>query len=39
MKRRDLIRHLERHACRRLREGAHHIVYVNPLNRKCPTVS
>jgi mRNA interferase HicA len=38
MKRRDLIRHLERHGCRFLREGSNHTVYVNPANRKCSTV-
>ncbi len=38
MKRRDLIRHLERHGCRFLREGGNHIVYFNPSNRKCSTV-
>jgi|GEM_PF-1304285 len=34
MKRRDLIRHLEVHDCKLLREGANHTVYVNRLNRK-----
>ena len=29
MKRRDLIRHLERHGCEFLREGSRHTVYVN----------
>lgn len=29
MKRRDLIRHLERHGCEFLREGRKHTVYVN----------
>jgi len=38
MKRRDLIRHLERHGCRFLREGANHSIYFNPANRKCSTV-
>ena len=38
MKRRDLIRHLERNGCRFLREGGSHTVYVNPEARKCSTV-
>jgi predicted RNA binding protein YcfA (HicA-like mRNA interferase family) len=38
MKRRDLIRHLERNGCRLLREGGRHTVYVNPETRKCSTV-
>ena len=38
MKRTDLIRHLESHGCRMLREGAAHTVYVNPTNRKVSTV-
>ena len=38
MKRVDLIRHLESHGCRLLREGANHSVYVNPVARKTSTV-
>jgi mRNA interferase HicA len=38
MKRHDLIRHIERHGCRFLREGGSHTVYFNPANRKCSTV-
>ena len=38
MKRRDLIRHLERHGCEFLREGGNHTVYVNKKTRKCSTV-
>jgi mRNA interferase HicA len=38
MKRRHLIRHLERNGCRFLVEGANHTVYFNPVNRKCSTV-
>lgn len=30
MKRRDLVRHLEEHGCRLLREGGRHSIYVNP---------
>ncbi len=30
MKRRDLIRHLEKQGCQLLREGGNHTVYVNP---------
>ena len=29
MKRRELVRHLERHGCELLREGANHSIYVN----------
>jgi predicted RNA binding protein YcfA (HicA-like mRNA interferase family) len=29
MKRKDLIRHLERHGCEYFREGGNHTVYVN----------
>jgi predicted RNA binding protein YcfA (HicA-like mRNA interferase family) len=32
MKRTDLVRHLERHGCRFLREGGSHTIYVNPLS-------
>jgi len=38
VKRRDLIRHLERHGCEFLREGANHTVYVNRSTRKVSTV-
>jgi len=38
MKRRDLIRHLERQGCEFLREGGNHIVYVNRRARKSSTV-
>ncbi|MFN0049671.1 MAG: type II toxin-antitoxin system HicA family toxin [Cytophagales bacterium] len=34
MKRGDLIRHLERHDCKLLREGGNHSIYVNVLNAK-----
>lgn len=30
MKRHDLVRHLEQHGCRLLRQGGRHSVYVNP---------
>jgi mRNA interferase HicA len=33
MKRRDLIRHLERHGCRLLREGNSHSIFENSANR------
>jgi predicted RNA binding protein YcfA (HicA-like mRNA interferase family) len=29
MKRRDLLRYLERHGCEFLREGSNHTIYVN----------
>jgi predicted RNA binding protein YcfA (HicA-like mRNA interferase family) len=38
MKRIELIRHLERHGCALLREGAKHSVYVNRANGKASTV-
>jgi predicted RNA binding protein YcfA (HicA-like mRNA interferase family) len=38
VKRLDLVRHLEAHGCRLLREGANHSVYVNPVARKTSTV-
>ncbi len=38
MKRHDLIRHLESHACRLLRDKGKHSVYVNPANNKTSAV-
>jgi predicted RNA binding protein YcfA (HicA-like mRNA interferase family) len=38
MKRRDLIRHLEKNGCEFLREGGNHTVYVNRRVKKCSTV-
>lgn len=38
MKRRDLLRHLERHGCEFLREGGAHTVYVNRLAGKVATI-
>jgi mRNA interferase HicA len=38
MKRLDLIRHLERHGCVLLREGARHSVYVRRGARKASTI-
>jgi mRNA interferase HicA len=38
MKRIDLIRHLEAHGCRLLREGANHSVYMNPVAEEISTV-
>ncbi|MBI2901762.1 MAG: type II toxin-antitoxin system HicA family toxin [Planctomycetes bacterium] len=32
MKRRDLVRHIERHGCVLVREGARHSWYRNPAN-------
>ncbi|MFI5352146.1 MAG: type II toxin-antitoxin system HicA family toxin [Candidatus Binatales bacterium] len=34
MKRKDLVRYLERHGCELLREGGNHSVYVNRAERK-----
>jgi predicted RNA binding protein YcfA (HicA-like mRNA interferase family) len=38
MKRQDLVRHLEAHGCRLLREGGKHSVYVNPANNRTSAV-
>jgi mRNA interferase HicA len=38
VKRVDLVRHLESHGCRILREGGSHSVYVNPAARKTSTI-
>mgnify|MGYP001611528823 FL=1 len=38
MKRRELIRHIEKHGCEFLREGAKHTVYVNRKARKSSTL-
>jgi predicted RNA binding protein YcfA (HicA-like mRNA interferase family) len=38
VKRRDLLRHLERHGCELVREGANHTVYVNRRSGKVSTV-
>lgn len=38
MKRLDLLRHLEAHGCKFLREGGSHTVYFNPTARKASTI-
>jgi predicted RNA binding protein YcfA (HicA-like mRNA interferase family) len=38
VKRVDLIRHLQQHGCRLLREGGRHSIWVNPANRKVTAV-
>lgn len=38
MKRKDLIRHLERNGCEFLREGGNHTVYVNRMEKEVSTV-
>ncbi|MDY7021968.1 MAG: type II toxin-antitoxin system HicA family toxin [Cyanobacteriota bacterium] len=38
MKRRDLIRHLEKQGCLLLREGGKHTVYYNPINRQTSAI-
>lgn len=38
MKRKDLIRHLQRHGCVLFREGKKHTVFVNFTNNKTSTV-
>jgi len=38
MKRKDLVRHLEKNGCELLREGGKHTVYVNRMGKKVSTV-
>ena len=38
MKRRDLLRHLEKHGCEFLREGSNHTIYVNRRTQKSSAV-
>ena len=38
MKRRILLKHIKRHGCELLREGAKHSIYWNPSNRKTTSV-
>jgi predicted RNA binding protein YcfA (HicA-like mRNA interferase family) len=38
VKRADLVRHLEGHGCRLLREGARHSLFVNPATDRKSTV-
>ena len=38
MKRRDLVRHLERHGCELFREGGNHSIYVNRSAKKTSSV-
>jgi mRNA interferase HicA len=38
MKRRDFIRHLEKHGCVLDREGGRHSIYRNPANGRCAGV-
>ena len=38
MKRKDLIRHLEKNGCEFLREGTNHTVYVNRSEKKVSTI-
>jgi hypothetical protein len=38
MKRQDLIRHVESHDCRLLREGAKHSIYYNPVNNQASAI-
>jgi predicted RNA binding protein YcfA (HicA-like mRNA interferase family) len=38
MKRLDLLRHLEAHGCKFLREGGSHTVYINLVARKVSTI-
>ncbi len=34
MKRSALIKHIEKHGCQLLREGANHAIYINPKSQK-----
>ncbi|MFI3136527.1 MAG: type II toxin-antitoxin system HicA family toxin [Methylococcaceae bacterium] len=38
MKRIDLLRHIEAHNCRLVREGGNHTVYLNALTRKITAI-
>jgi len=38
LRRRDLIRYLEKHGCEFLREGANHTVYANRKEKKVTTI-
>ena len=38
MKRRKLIRHLEKNGCLFLREGGKHTIYYNPSNNRTSTI-
>lgn len=38
MKLRDLLRHLEKHGCEKLREGGNHTVYVNRAKQKSTAI-
>jgi mRNA interferase HicA len=38
MKRKDLLRHLEKKGCVLLREGGRHTVYLNPREKKASTI-
>jgi len=38
MKRRDLIRHLEKNGCQLIREGGNHSIYRNAGNGRCVAV-
>jgi len=38
VKRRELVRHIERHGCQLLREGANHSIFVNRETGKISTV-
>jgi predicted RNA binding protein YcfA (HicA-like mRNA interferase family) len=38
VKRLDLLRHLEAHGCRFVREGGSHTVYINPVARKVSAI-
>jgi len=38
MKRRDLLRHLEKHGCEFLHEGGNHTIYVNRCAQKSSVI-
>ncbi len=39
MKRRDLLRHPEKHGCERLREGSNHTIYVSRRAQKSSAIT
>ena len=38
MKRKELLRHVEKNGCVFLREGGRHTVYINRVAKKCSTI-
>ncbi|MGC2322967.1 MAG: type II toxin-antitoxin system HicA family toxin [Terriglobales bacterium] len=38
MKRTELIRHIEKHGCKFVREGGNHTIYINPRTNRRSTI-